>query len=47
MYVREVGKLALYVRKKEWLMGLGSLGGMGKFHFWEFAKEVGGLERDN
>ena len=30
MYVREVGKLALYVRKKEWLMRLGSLGGMSK-----------------
>jgi len=28
MYVREVGKMALYVRKKEWLMMMGRPGGM-------------------
>jgi len=43
MYLREVGKLALYVRKKEWLMRLGSLGYIRRFHFWEFASEAGGL----
>jgi len=42
MYLREVGKLALYVRKKEWLMRLGSLGYIRRFHFWEFASEAGG-----
>lgn len=32
MYVREVGKLALYVRKKEWLMMMG-VGGY-EFSSW-------------
>jgi len=40
MYVREVGKLALYVRKKEWLMILGRMGSISRFDLGVLGTEL-------